>query len=180
MNNINHWYARYRASEGTERELALRNLYKHVYNQALGAIYTALKRERPDLATDAASDTILKMPQFRGDSEFATWAYKIARNVALMEARKLNSRREAQFEVDADEIESDEDEEAWQLPNGINTATSLNGDDRDLLDAILNGLRAQDWAEMNNLSRQTGWYRWQRLKKRLKRVIGTNLEPFIR
>lgn len=118
------------------------------------------------------------MPQFRGDSEFATWAYKIARNVALMEARKLNSRREIQFETDADEIESDEDEEAWQVLNGTIGALTLSEEDRDLLDAILSGLRPQDWAEMNNLSRQTGWYRWQRLKRRLRkaglgRVCGT-------
>ena len=105
MNNINHWYERYRTSEGAEREAAFGQLYKHVFDQALGAIYTVLHRERPDLATNAASDTLLKLTQFRGDSEFATWAYRIARNVALMEARRMNSRREVQFHVDADEVE---------------------------------------------------------------------------
>jgi len=171
MNNINHWYERYRVSEGAERELAFSNLYKHVFDQALGAIYTVLHRERPDLATNAASDTLLKLTQFRGDSEFATWAYRIARNTALMEARRMNARREVQFHVDADEVEDSEDEEAWLiLTKSLNTLRLID-EERDLLEAICSGLRPQDWAEMNGLSRQTGWRKWQRLKRRLGRVV---------
>ena len=172
MNNINHWYERYRTSEGAVRELAFSNLYKHVFDQALGAIYTVLHRERPDLATNAASDTLLKLTQFRGDSEFATWAYRIARNVALMEARRMNSRREVQFHVDADEVEGSGDEEAWNILSGAVRGLFLSDEERELLEMILSGLRPQDWAEMNGLSRQTGWRKWQRLKRRLSRVVG--------
>lgn len=172
MNNINHWYAEWRASDGPKREDALRHLYKHVRDQASSVIYTVLHRDRPDLATDAASDTLLKITRFRGDSEFATWAYKIARNVALMEARRMNSRREVQFKTDADEVEDVDNSEAEWLLGEAARKLVLTDTESDLLEAVLSGLSPQDWAEMNDLSRQTGWRKWGVLKRKLRRVIG--------
>jgi RNA polymerase sigma-70 factor (ECF subfamily) len=71
----------------------------------------------PALAEDVAQETFLRayraIPQFRGDSQFYTWLYRIAVNTArktIAEGARDVVLREAQIGADADETFFDGDE----------------------------------------------------------------------
>ncbi|SRR6266568_1406328 len=62
-------------------------------------------------AEDCAQETAIKVYQnlhnFRGDSQFRTWALSIARNEGLGRLRKISTRREDSLEADTDEQTGD-------------------------------------------------------------------------
>ena len=62
-------------------------------------------------AEDAAQDTVIKvylnLKNFRGDSQFRTWALSIARNEGLGRLRKAGTRREDSLDAETDEQTGD-------------------------------------------------------------------------
>lgn len=96
-----------RAREGEREAVAV------LFNRHRAAIFRLcfqILRER-DAAEDAAQEVLLrafeKMPQFRGESEFSTWLYRIALNYCL-ELRRSLARRESLFDGE-DETRSTSD-----------------------------------------------------------------------
>lgn len=98
------WLAQLKDTEHPEvRELAIEDLRERLQR----GIYYYLSRERSDLARysseeltsmsqDFAQDSILRvldnLETFRGDSQFITWAMKIAARVAVSELRRVRYR----------------------------------------------------------------------------------------
>lgn len=165
MNPINQGYEEW-CKHNDEATLA--RLHKLLYEQALRAIRAVLWQDRPDLASDAASNALLRIHQFRGESTFATWSYKIARNLALMELRSRASRRESQLIFEDNLEASAREDTSWQETIG-SISTTLTPRERTLLAAILLGIRPSEWAASSGLTRMTGWRTWQRLKTKLLR-----------
>lgn len=71
--------------------------HKGVYSLALRLV------GNPDDAADVTQETYLKLlrtiKQFRGDSKFSTWLYRVTSNVAVTSLRK-RSRRERETSID--------------------------------------------------------------------------------
>ncbi|HVP39773.1 MAG TPA: sigma-70 family RNA polymerase sigma factor [Candidatus Saccharimonadales bacterium] len=67
--------------------------YRHLVQRYEGKIYNLALRllRRPEDAEDVLQETFLSayraLPNFKGDSQFGTWLYRIATNFALMKLR---------------------------------------------------------------------------------------------
>ncbi len=57
------------------------------------AVYAAGPEEREDLFQEIVMQLWRSWPSFRGDSSFATWAYRVALNTALFRRRKEAAER---------------------------------------------------------------------------------------
>ncbi|MBW3637525.1 MAG: sigma-70 family RNA polymerase sigma factor [Armatimonadetes bacterium] len=86
-----------RRAQNGDREAVAVLLGRH--REAVGRLCFQILRER-ERAEDAAQEILLrafeKMPQFRGESEFSTWLYRVALNHCL-EIKRTSTRRESLF-----------------------------------------------------------------------------------
>jgi RNA polymerase sigma-70 factor (ECF subfamily) len=91
-----------RAIDGDEA--AMRALWSR-HAPHVDAVVRRLVGNDPDLAADIAQEVWIQifraLPQYRGDSQFGTWAHRIAVNRTLNALRK--TRRLAKIEVEVDE-----------------------------------------------------------------------------
>jgi RNA polymerase sigma-70 factor (ECF subfamily) len=126
-----------RAIEGDER--ALRQLWLQ-YAPRIEAVVLRLAGDA-DLAADIAQEVWMQifraLPTFRGDSQFGTWAHRIAVNRTLNALRKARrtSRVEVEITEDAALVEADDDRSfvastieraAARLPEGARTVFVLH------------------------------------------------------
>jgi len=101
-----------RACEGDE--VAMRALWSR-HAPHIDAVVRRLVGNELDLAADVAQEVWIQifraLPQYRGDSQFSTWAHRIAVNRTLNALRK--TRRLAKIETDVEEdsaiVEPDHD-----------------------------------------------------------------------
>lgn len=81
--------------------------FRLLYEEHVGRIYALCLRLARDAgqAEELVQDTFVraweKLPEFRGDSAFGTWLFRIAVNVALADRRKTG-RREARIGLAAE------------------------------------------------------------------------------
>src|SRR6187551_2537265 len=100
-----------RAIEGDER--ALHDLWSQ-HSPHIDAVVRRLVGD-PDLAADIAQDVWIQifraLPTYRGDSQFGTWAHRIAVNRTLNALRKIKriSKIETEIEDDSAFVEGDSD-----------------------------------------------------------------------
>ena len=95
-------------------EAAMRSLWSR-HAPHIDAVVRRLVGDDLDLAADIAQEVWIQifraLPQYRGDSQFGTWAHRIAVNRTLNALRK--TRRLAKIETDVDEdmaiVETDPD-----------------------------------------------------------------------
>ena len=87
-----------RAREGDREAVGL--LFDRSHGKIFALAFQILRNR--EAAEDAAQEILLrafeKMPQFRGESEFSTWLYRLALNYCLEQKRGL-ARREALLEA---------------------------------------------------------------------------------
>lgn len=125
------------AIDGDER--ALRQLWSR-YAPHIDAVVRRLAGD-PDLAADIAQDVWIQifraLRTFRGDSQFSTWAHRIAVNRTLNALRRVRrmERLEVEIEDDSVVVEDDPDrgflaasieEAAQRLPAGARTVFLLH------------------------------------------------------
>src|SRR5918994_1197103 len=91
-----------RAIDGDEA--AMRALWSR-HAPHIDAVVRRLVGQDPDLAADIAQEVWIQifraLPQYRGESQFGTWAHRIAVNRTLNALRK--TRRLAKIETDVEE-----------------------------------------------------------------------------
>jgi len=126
-----------RAIQGDER--ALRQIWSR-YAPHIDAVVLRLAEDR-DLAADIAQDVWIQifraLPTFRGDSQFGTWAHRIAVNRTLNALRKVRRLAKAEVAIEEDSASVDDDHDrgflaesieaaAAQLPKGARTVWTLH------------------------------------------------------
>jgi RNA polymerase sigma-70 factor (ECF subfamily) len=90
-----------------------RQLFHDLIRPCERAIYFLLlsllrnETEAEDAAQETAIKVYLNLKNFRGDSQFRTWALSIARNEGLGRLRKAGTRREDSLDADTDEQTGD-------------------------------------------------------------------------
>jgi len=117
-----------RAMEGDEA--AMRTLWTR-HAPHIDAVVRRLVGNDLDLAADVAQEVWIQifraLPQYRGDSQFGTWAHRIAVNRTLNALRK--TRRLAKIETDVEEdsaLVEPEPERALMLATIENAANRLS------------------------------------------------------
>lgn len=63
-------------------------------------VYSGSAEEREDLFQEVVMQLWRAWPTFRGDSSFATWAYRVALNTALFRRRKAGAERAREQDAD--------------------------------------------------------------------------------
>lgn len=94
-----------RAQGGCQRSFEL--LYRSHVRRVFSAVWRlagGIEARAEELTQEAFIRAWEKLPQFRGDSAFATWLHRLAVNVALMDLRSRASG--AAKEIEDDELES--------------------------------------------------------------------------
>ena len=94
-----------RAKGGCQRSFEL--LYRSHVRRVFSAVWRlagGIEARAEELTQEAFIRAWEKLPQFRGDSAFATWLHRLAVNVALMDLRSRSAG--AAKEIEDDELES--------------------------------------------------------------------------
>ena len=111
-----------RAIEGDER--ALRQLWSQ-HAPHIDAVVRRLAGD-PDLAKDIAQEVWIQifraLPTYRGESQFGTWAHRIAVNRTLNALRRARRIAQSETEIDEDVAETDETAERSLLAATIEEA----------------------------------------------------------
>ncbi|MCP3917225.1 MAG: RNA polymerase sigma factor [bacterium] len=77
-----------------DRQRFVNQLHEHQrIVRRICAVYAARSEEREDLFQEIVMQLWRSWPSFRGDSSFATWAYRVALNTALFRRRKQAAER---------------------------------------------------------------------------------------
>lgn len=113
-----------RAIDGDER--ALRQLWSQ-YAPHIDAVVLRLAEDR-DLAADIAQDVWIQifkaLPTFRGESQFGTWAHRIAVNRTLNALRKVRRIAKAEVTIEEDSASVDDDHDRGFLAESIEAAAA--------------------------------------------------------
>lgn len=113
-----------RAIDGDER--ALRLLWSQ-YAPHIDAVVRRLAGD-PDVAADIAQDVWMQifraLPGYRGESQFGTWAHRIAVNRTLNALRKVRRTAKSEVDIEDDTATVEMDEERGMLAASIEEAAS--------------------------------------------------------
>ena len=111
-----------RAIAGDER--AMRLLWSR-HSPHIDAVVRRLVGD-PDLAADIAQDVWIQifraLPGYRGDSQFGTWAHRIAVNRTLNALRKVRRLAKIEVDIEDDSASVDQDGERTLLAQTIEEA----------------------------------------------------------
>lgn len=136
-------------ANGAAQEAAiadLRNLLLRavlfLFSRNLGDFGGLARNEILQIAEDCAQEALIavinRLPDFRGDSKFTTWAYKFAVNIALMTAR-----RERWKGVSLDQLSFSEDGTffEWMMrdksPGLAPDQTAMQGEVREIIQQVI-------------------------------------------
>lgn len=136
-------------STGAERDQAVADLHALLLRAARFETHrraaTLSACDRDDLAMQAADDALMhvldKLDTFEGRSRFTTWAYKFAIYEAGVKARRRSWQdREVTLEA-----------EAWSLLPEAGSGLAAAAEERELLRALEDGIRAALTAHQRNV-----------------------------
>ena len=145
-------------------------LYKVLQRYATSIVYSVLRRRDQDLITDIVAHAFQKAHQFKGESRFTTWFYRLAYNMCLRELERRKTRAEVALE------------EAWQnfpLAMGIESRVlskihwgrlhaCSTAEEAQLLYFKLAGFEEKDIACALKISTKAVNQRWLRLRRKLQ------------
>jgi RNA polymerase sigma-70 factor (ECF subfamily) len=122
------------APDSRERDAAVGELHALLLKAARFEVGRRGVADGDDLAQQSADDALVavlrRLPDFRGDSRFTTWAYKFALLEAAVKVRKLGWR----------EREVPLDPEAWSRMPDVQAGPAASAEDAELMAAIRSGI----------------------------------------
>ena len=172
----NDLYQRWLESGDNDKTEILETLFKLVLKQAKAVVWLKVPDAPPNLAREIASEVIQRLPEFRQESQFSTWAHRIAINKANLEIRRKVEMR-GRF-VEYEECEQDADPAVENAADILDREIlldqikrELNPVDLALIDYKLDGLSTKAAAERLGLSEDAAESRLRRLMKDLKKTF---------
>lgn len=150
-------------------------LWKILRRAALYIIYGAYQRREVDLAREAATKALLALPDFRGETTFSSWYYRIVLNTVKDRFRRENYRRRVEVPL---EVVGDLPVEAQTGEAKTLESAPLSEREQRLLDFMQDRNYNPDspdaekllaeFAKQESLHPRSAWKVWKRIERKLK------------
>ncbi len=151
------------------------NLHKGILFK-ISKMYMDNEEDRKDLFQEITYQAWKAYPNFRGDSKFGTWLYRIALNTAILflkkEKRKvtINSDQIENFKILDNEASSETEEQLSEMYSAIN---QLNNIDKALIFYYLENFSGQEIAKEMGITEGNVRVKLNRAKLKLKELLNT-------
>ena len=143
----------------------------------ISKMYMDNAEDQRDLFQEITYQAWKSFPNFRGESQFSTWVYRIALNTAIIflkkEKRKLtvNSDEIEKFKVINEENNSETEEQLSAMYAAIN---QLNNIDKALIFYYLENFSGKEIAEEMGITEVNVRVKLNRAKTKLKELLNQN------
>lgn len=164
----------YRRWKETRSEVDQEALARSLWRYASRIIGTMRGVEDRALASDIVAAAFRREPQFRGDSKFTTWFYRLAYNLILNAIRDEKARREWSLDC-YPEPEVTETPELSILLEQL--SKRLLPQDRLILQGKFEGTTDAELAAELGMGIEGVRSRWKKLKKRLRQQLSEAASP---
>jgi RNA polymerase sigma factor (sigma-70 family) len=179
----NELYARWLKVPDEDKTVLEKKLFEAVRKHASAVVWTKLRENNPELASNVALAVIERLGQFRQRAKFGTWVHKIALNMVNMELRKRSTSRGRYAEYD-----DSNPGQAETFSGPFSAATidrveqrlilervkrEVSGKDYIVLECKLDDMSTAEIAERLGMTEDAAESHWRRLKLRLRKIFGT-------
>lgn len=137
-------------------------------------LYTSDSDSHKDLFQEISIQLWKAFPNFRGDSKFSTWAYRVALNTAISLYRKqTRAINTSDIELSIHRIKYDEynDEEEEQIKLLYKAVKKLNDIEKALVYMYLEDKDYGEIAETLGISEVNARVKMNRIKTKLKKIV---------
>lgn len=161
-------FAKWRSSEGPEKEQALVELVALMEKHAYSVCWLKIPNHRDEfggIVNGAVWRAIEGAKGFRGEARFGTWFHRIVLNECnrIFESKQT---RETEGLEGLEELGTSSDPESRIYAAEV--ISKLDADDRRLVDLILQGYTEQEIGEKLGIEQPGVCKRWDKLKERVR------------
>ena len=172
---VSQAYRAYRDALATRENIdeASEILFRELRSMAKGIVRITLRRHDPQLVQDIVAQAFMHLPEFREESNFGTWFWKLAHNKCLMDIRARKLRREVYIEDLYKNLvvpSSDAKQRLREL------RTSLTPEDDRLVQLRLEGYGLAEIAEQFGVTYNEIFARWCRFRRKMQKLKETACE----
>lgn len=139
-------------------------------------IYTASEDQHNDLFQEITIQLWKAFPQFRGESKFTTWAYRVALNTAITLYRKKSKTLNTveydtiAYKIDVEEYNYEEEEQLKLLYKAIH---QLGDIEKALIFMYLEDKSYKEIADTLGISEVNARVKMNRVKTKLKQLVNS-------
>lgn len=143
----------------------------------ISKMYMSEKDDRDDLFQEITCQIWKAYPQFRGESEFSTWLYRIALNTAIVFLKSdkkrsfISNENFTSYKIIQDEYDYTKEEKLAQMYDAIR---QLNSIDKAFIFYYLEDFSGKEIAEQMGISEGNVRVRMNRAKNKLKDILNSN------
>lgn len=143
----------------------------------ISKMYMSEKDDRDDLFQEITCQIWKAYPQFRGESEFSTWLYRIALNTAIIFLKSdkkrsfISNENFTSYKIIQDEYDYTKEEKLAQMYDAIR---QLNSIDKAFIFYYLEDFSGKEIAEQMGISEGNVRVRMNRAKNKLKDILNSN------
>ncbi|KFF24855.1 RNA polymerase sigma factor [Chryseobacterium vrystaatense] len=143
----------------------------------ISKMYMSEKDDRDDLFQEITCQIWKAYPQFRGESEFSTWLYRIALNTAIIFLKSdkkrsfISNENFTSYKIIQDEYDYTKEEKLAQMYDAIR---QLNPIDKAFIFYYLEDFSGKEIAEQMGISEGNVRVRMNRAKNKLKDILNSN------
>lgn len=143
----------------------------------ISKMYMSEKDDRDDLFQEITYQIWKAYPNFRGQSEFSTWLYRIALNTAIIFLKSekkrgfISNEDFSVYKVIQEEYDEGKEEKLIQMYQAI---CQLNAIDKAFIFYYLEDFSGKDIAEQMGISEGNARVRMNRAKNKLKDILNSN------
>lgn len=136
-------------------------------------MYMETKEDREDLQQEIIAQLWKSYPNFKGDSAFSTWMYRVAINTAITYFKKDKRRSDRYTYEQSEEPESElyDNRKDRQLEIFYNAAQQLNPIEKALIFYFMEGLSHRDTGVQLGISEGNVRVKLNRTKEKLQNII---------
>jgi RNA polymerase sigma-70 factor (ECF subfamily) len=139
-------------------------------------IYIDNPADREDLFQEICLQLWKSYPNFRQESKFSTWMYRVALNTAISNVRKQKTRVVCEPLANYRQVEAEPDESYDNVLQLYAAVSKLNQIDKAIILLWLEEKSYEEIASITGLSKSNVSVKLMRIKKKLEEMISKTIE----